>query len=295
MANKIFQTIVNRKIENFILSFIEDAASIYYNDNEGRIFHPGEYGMYRERTLKTLLELFVPKDLKIGDGFIITSNDKRSTQCDIVIYDASDLPFLTNGISQYFPIESVLAIGEVKSVLTKSQLKEALIKLARNKQLQEHRGELIKKCSDNRRLEHDQTITFLVCSKLKGEISELDFDEIYEGIDRKYWHNCILFVEQGLVFYLATVKDMPSILSSNISDPKGLINRESSFFCEYPFLTSFLSTSESYFPQPFYRGISPTKNTLHITHFLDIIIKTLTDRTYYAPDFLDYSDLPTFN
>lgn len=54
-----------------------------------------------------------------------------SHQCDIVIYDALQTPLVESQFSQmFYTIESVAAVGEIKSVLSKQAFKETINKLA---------------------------------------------------------------------------------------------------------------------------------------------------------------------
>lgn len=86
--------------------------------------------MDREKTVKNFLKYFIPERLNIDDGFIITSDDFISTQCDIIIYDKSSTPLIEGENSQnFFTQETVVAIGEVKSNLNKCNLGKALNKL----------------------------------------------------------------------------------------------------------------------------------------------------------------------
>ena len=197
MSSKIFQTILDRKIEDFIHSFVIDAKSIFYKDE--KLFHPGEYGKFRENTLKELLKFLIPTSFQIGEGFVITSNDNVSTQCDIVIYDNENLPLLNDGIYQFYTIESTLAIGEVKSDLNKTQFKDALKKLAKNKMLQDDRIKNIKRRRIQEK-EREHLFTFLICRKFQFE-GKVDFNEIYGDIPQKYWHNSILSIEDGIFHY----------------------------------------------------------------------------------------------
>ena len=77
------------------------ASNIFTRDN--KIFHPLEYGMYKEKCAKELLSFTTGKDIGISDGF-----------------------------AKFFPIEIIRGIGEVKSTLNKSQFTKTLKKLAKN-------------------------------------------------------------------------------------------------------------------------------------------------------------------
>jgi hypothetical protein len=92
-----------------------------------QISHAGERGAQREETLKQFLEVYLPKKCGIGSGQIMNSRDSVSRQCDIVIYNALECPLLLTGKGyQLFPIESVLAVIEVKSSLNSKSIPECV-------------------------------------------------------------------------------------------------------------------------------------------------------------------------
>lgn len=291
MPNKIFQAILNSKMEEFAKSFVEDADSIFY-DESNNLIHPGEYGSYKERTLKRLFELLIPTSMKLGDGFIITSTDKKSTQCDLVIYDSTELPLLSDGISSFFPIESVLAIGEVKSKLSRSKFIDAIRKLARNNQLQDERKGVIKQVVHKTGKEYENLVSFLVCSKLdfniKGSNLNIILEEAYEGIDKKYWHNFILSMDQGIIGYGYFLEKMPIALS-NPYYRLGLKDN-TQYAYEYPLMSYPIG---NYNTEPLHIPSNESLPTKHIEIMLVTILKCLMNQTKYSPDFLEYSDLPS--
>lgn len=197
MGNKIFINLLERKIENFMRVFKDDSENIY-KDESGQLFHSGEFGMFRERVVKNLIESILPKNYGISDGFIITAKNNISTQCDLIIYNKDKTPLINDGIANFFPIESVIAIIEVKSVIhSKKDLKDILKKLSKNKELD---NDISSKINN----ENKQIATFLICKKFDFNISNFkqsDFINLYEGIEKKYWHNMILRVEEGLIIY----------------------------------------------------------------------------------------------
>ncbi|MBO9875424.1 MULTISPECIES: DUF6602 domain-containing protein [Xanthomonas] len=100
------------------------------------LLHAGEFGIYREQLLRTLLASHLPSRLSIGSGFLSTPQQPSSTQCDLVIYDRDATPSLDlAGGRVFFPTETCAAVGEVKSALKFSALCEALQKLAETKRL----------------------------------------------------------------------------------------------------------------------------------------------------------------
>lgn len=197
MASNIFKTLFQREVDNFVQSFADDSSKLFKNQNN-RLFHPGEYGMYKEACLRKLLSTVLSKNEAVSDGFIITSRDNHSTQCDILIHDSKTLPLVDGGVAKFFPIEDIYAIGEVKSNPKKDDMIEALQKLATNKKLADDR---INKLKNTSALHLDTIQTFLVCNKFDFDITSLKLDEVYHDFDRKYWHNSILSLEDGLFSY----------------------------------------------------------------------------------------------
>lgn len=212
MGHQIFDTILLRKLENFVSTFVEDSKSIFFNGTQ--LIHPGEYGRYRENAIKDLLQII--SSYKVSDGFVITSENKTSTQCDIVIYDNSDFPVLENNLTQFFSIESVVCVGEVKSTLTKIAFTKALRKLAENKMLS---SDIKSKPVDKKRgNEFDHPISFLVCKNVSFDLNKIDFNEVYKGIPKIYWHNMILLVDQGLINYSFAFQNFSEAQKQNLSN-----------------------------------------------------------------------------
>ena len=93
--------------------------------------HPLEVGLARERLLVEYLSRLIPGRFGIGSGFVIDAKGNRSLQIDVVIYDKIiAAPFVIPGHVHFFPCESIVAIGEVKSnIKDKRTLKDALKKI----------------------------------------------------------------------------------------------------------------------------------------------------------------------
>jgi len=105
-------------------------------ENEGEYFselsdHNGEKGRLNESHLKNVLYRHLPKKFGLGTGFIVSSttiNNTDNPQIDIIIYDQlTNAPLYTSDAFSIFPIESVYGYIEVKTTLTKAELKHALI------------------------------------------------------------------------------------------------------------------------------------------------------------------------
>ena len=209
--NDIFDKLIKSKIEQFKDDYVNLSRHIFVN-KDGELIHPGEFGMYREKIIREFLAPFLPTRLGIGSGFIITAANNISTQCDIIIYDREHTPVIENGEQRFFPVECVVGVIEVKSKLTKSKLKEALIKLSSIKNLRndignnpyifkDYRGDGSFNAKNKVR---DQMATFLICESIDVNIEkELDtiFTNTYKGIDKSLFHNMILDLNGGCFLY----------------------------------------------------------------------------------------------
>lgn len=108
---------------------------------QSQINHAGERGSEREAGLKAFLDSYLPSKYAVANGEIVDSTRQTSKQCDLVIYDHLNCPLLFSGKEyRVFPVEPVLAIIEVKSVLTLAELKDASEKIRSAKNLKRDNG-----------------------------------------------------------------------------------------------------------------------------------------------------------
>lgn len=211
MSSDIFESLLKEKTDIFRTSFSTTSQEVFYDAGKKQIFHAGEYGMYRETVVRDFLKFIVPRSLDISTGFVITPLNDVSTQCDIIIFDAGMTPLYQEGERQrFFPIESIFCIGEVKSTLSKTQLSEALNKMASIKALSERmvRPTIISKSLrgpyDPINNQNDLVPSILVCQKLNFDLSriEQELDSLYDtSVVHRHKHNMILSIEDGLLSY----------------------------------------------------------------------------------------------
>ena len=93
-----------------------------------------ESGAEVESIIRTKLSLFLPERYMVKQGQIIDELGNVSNQYDIIIFDRINTPkfFESNNGTVYYPIESVLAVGEIKKTLKQehtSQFAKNLIHL----------------------------------------------------------------------------------------------------------------------------------------------------------------------
>jgi len=101
------------------------AGTIAELKSVSKIKHPLLTGELRESFVVNLLSHFLPERYGIGSGVIVNPLGIESTQWDIIIYDKNILPpFIFEMDRGVFPAETVLAVIEVKSMLTLRELRK---------------------------------------------------------------------------------------------------------------------------------------------------------------------------
>ena len=189
MPSQIYNEIVGHSFRSFLDRY--RSTRKWFKDElaANHLFHAGEFGASREAAVRDLLSKFVGTRFNSGHGFIINSRDIHSSQCDIVIYDCSNTPLRDEESGFRFHLaDSVVGIGEVKSVLDKATLKHAMVKLAKSKSV----------CNK-------APLSFLVCERIEGfdaEIGQL-LDTAYTDaeIANRHRHTFILSIENGVCAY----------------------------------------------------------------------------------------------
>jgi len=87
--------------------------------------HNGEKGSLREAFVISLLQQYLPVQFGIGSGVVVDKQGRQSPQIDIVIYDKRTMPpILDKSGRGIYPIDAVLRVIEVKSVLDTSALSQ---------------------------------------------------------------------------------------------------------------------------------------------------------------------------
>lgn len=211
MTNSVFQALSKQKVDVFRSTYTALSREIFYDDEAHRLRHSAEFGAYRERLCADFLKLYLPTNLSVGSGFLINKNDEVSTQCDLVIFDLQYTPLVEDAEHRrFFPVETVVAVGEVKSTLSKHELLTALIKLAGVKRLRDIENKSPVRRDESLLLEEvghhfDDVVSFLICEKLSFELEDLTatvsshYDA--EDVSSRDRHNLVLSIEDGILCY----------------------------------------------------------------------------------------------
>ena len=102
---------------------------------------PTAVGDAMETPVRNQLQQILPRGIGVGSGFVIDTNGGTSQQTDVVLFERDICPELTINNTPgtaYYPCEGVIAVGQVKSILTKPLLKQEFRKIASVKQLQRY-------------------------------------------------------------------------------------------------------------------------------------------------------------
>ena len=213
MPNKKYINALDRKIKIFKEDFLNFSRE-QYQENE-KLINPGEFGSSREKICKQLIDSIIPSSRGIDTrGFIINSSDGISTEQDLIFYSKNDTPVLTLENTKFFPIETVVGIGQIKSCIkTKNELQEILEKLSCIKSLRDNMGHdsvvwrgqdlYDGKNSYSTNNPYDQIFTFLICEKMNFKIDELEIDSLYgKNVKQHQKHNFILDLNAGSYAYV---------------------------------------------------------------------------------------------
>jgi len=211
MGSSTYKDIISSKFDIFNKRFCDDAEQLFWDKETKKLIHSAEYGRYREDLCSDFLSQFTPQYLGSTTGFIVSSKDKVSTQCDLIFYDKEYTPSITDfDLNYFFPVECVHAVGEIKSTIQcQSDLNSILVKLSKVKKLSLDISDGVAAVSGEYSLYHPRNdiFTFLICKKLDFKLDEVEskISEGYAsgGVEHRFRHNLIVSLDDGLFLYFA--------------------------------------------------------------------------------------------
>lgn len=211
MGNDIFSSLFREQARVFKAAFSSVSTELFFDPDAKRLRHTGEYGTYRESIVRDFLKFIVPRSLEISTGFIITGQNDVSTQCDVIVFDPRITPLYQEGGRQrFFPVETAFCVAEVKSSISRTELSDALNKLAAIKALGEKiKNPTILEPGSTRRFDpenhpYDLVPTILLCQDLKFSLSDIEneVDALYStDVLHRHKHNMIISIKDGILLY----------------------------------------------------------------------------------------------
>lgn len=211
---------------------------IYEFEKAGKTTHPHAVGSGRENSAREKLKAILPAGVGVGSGFVIDSFGNTSKQCDLILYEeAFAMKFVINGdtINTYYNCESVIAVGEIKSNATMTEIRNSIDKLVCVKQLKrqnddgydrrkylmsgairDHIGnEKIPYNSDDEPLK--QIFTFILCQSLKAETKSI-IEYMKEKCSKECEYvNKIVSTDGAYISFYDINNVQPKILPSRIN------------------------------------------------------------------------------
>lgn len=119
-----------------MISAAEDQMKARLKEVRAAFANTGDKGNAVEDAFRSFLCQYLPRRLEVGQGEIIDSNGRRSSQTDVVVV-SEDHPYtFTPDQPGLFFVDGVLAAGEVKTKLTSMELNKALKNSKRFKKLE---------------------------------------------------------------------------------------------------------------------------------------------------------------
>ncbi len=206
-------------------------------------------GESREKALIDLLRKYLPQRVGADRGFVIDAQGNESQQIDIILYDKqAATTFEAAGVS-YFPCETVLAIGEVKSDITSTgRLEDALSKIRSVKCLDRSNAGKNKPITGpglstssivqfNPEKNHrDQIFGFIFTQTTLTQESLIEILQEFNGANpRSHWMNLFCAFDQTIITYENKTRSIyPSAMDAAtiaITDAQEVENLLLLFFC----------------------------------------------------------------
>lgn len=119
-----------------LLAAAEKGMKAKLEEVRASLTHRGNRGASAETILRAFLAVYLPRRLSVSHGEIVDRSLSRSKQADVVVVNEQHpFTFSSDGEPGLFFIEGVSAVGEVKTVLTSTELKNTFAAARQYKKL----------------------------------------------------------------------------------------------------------------------------------------------------------------
>jgi hypothetical protein len=163
-----------------------------------------------EEAVRNMLHRRLPKAYHVGHGHLVDIRLKTSPQIDLIIADAVHVPILFRAEdgTEYFPYESVYAIGEVKSSYSRSSTRGQIETFSRT-------IATIKSGLSREDNSTNPLFSFMVFVTA-GDFSGKDIAEFYDSRSTDDLPHVLCFLDWGVVTY--------AIVTPSRTDPQAVPN-----------------------------------------------------------------------
>ncbi len=113
-----------------VFGILSDQMQSCFERTKRLVGRPDEKGLPREEVVLDFLRKFLPDSVGVAKGYIINLNGDYSKECDVIVFRKSSPVFKMSPTQELYlvPIEDVYGVIEVKSILTKKQYSNCLLK-----------------------------------------------------------------------------------------------------------------------------------------------------------------------
>ena len=139
-------------------------------------------GENKEIAIFKQLESVLPNGLAVGSGFVFDITGAVSRQCDIILYEkdfAIRCPINGDERNCYYNVESVVAVGEIKSTVTIKEYEDCLTKFEQLAKLKRHKHP---NHNESMRKYFSSLSTVDVVDKVTNQLPRTNFDRIFKFI-----------------------------------------------------------------------------------------------------------------
>lgn len=172
--------------------------------------HRGEQGGARERIVRDFLRSHLPARFDVSAGFVFDAHGAVSEQLDVIVADAMVTPrFEASGGVRFYPCESVVAVGQVKTHCDSRRKAWAALSNLRSASLLDRSAGGRAVCDrsgaaiDHKRDHLDRIFTFLfvIDRVLDGESMRKVVLDFVERSDSYTWPSLVFGLRRYLITY----------------------------------------------------------------------------------------------
>lgn len=274
----------------YVRDLAEELVSAFSKANKAT--HPYHVGVAKESAVKEKLQSIFPEFIGIGTGCVIDSFGNTSKQTDIVIYESNICPkFCVNNSDDvnYYPCESVIAVGEIKSNLTLRELNDSFEHIVsvkkmmrRTKDSMSWRKYLSSLCIDGVPEEKylqkektlDQIMGFILCEKIDSKVKTFvdNYLRLLEITPDYEVPNIVVSLQDGIFIYVDEKNNI--VYDTKLAKDIFVSKNPDNFSFMIRLINKFIHDGRTSDVIPFDCYLSKEGSTMHGEHYPIIKKKT---------------------
>ncbi len=240
--------------------------------------HTVAVGENKEIAIFKQLEAVLPNGIAVGSGFVFDITGSVSRQCDIILYEkdfAIRCPINGDEKNCYYNIESVIAVGEIKSTITTKEYEDCLKKFEQLLKLQRYKHP---NHNASMRKYFSSLSMVSVVDKITNQLPKTQFDGIFKFV---CCENLSVSFEQIVKSWIERQENQEQMFSV-------MFDLSGKFYC---FGTE---NNISYTPYQSDRIIEADENGFAFNRFLEMLSFFISEGTTVPLNISSYSNLPKY-